>query len=406
MTTRQQLAIRGGTPVRRKPFPPWPVFDEREVRAVQEVVESGNWGGFPSPNVKASQFAQAFASYHTARYGICASNGTTALEVALKAAGVRPGDEVIVPALTFTATAAAALYIGAVPVFADVDPGTWCIDPDEVEKAITGKTAAVVPVHLGSRMADMDRIMAIAEKHGLKVIEDCAHMHGGFWRARGAGSIGHLGCFSFQTTKLMTAGEGGIILTSDEELEERCQSYINCGRIRPSDRHIGQQGVLGWNYRMTEFQTAILLVQLERLKQQVAIRDDNTQHLTARLEPIEGISTLRQDDRVTTRSGYGFVLKYIPEAFGGTPRDKFVASLQAEGVPCHGAFYEPVYKTRLFAWRDAPISVDYSETSCPVAERAAYHECVWLPHELFLGTRADMDDVAAAVEKVAEAYRG
>ena len=405
MTTLQRLAIEGGTPLRKEPFPPWPLYDEREVRAVQEVVESRNWGGFPSPNVKASQFAQAFAAYHTARYGICTSSGTTALEVALKAAGVKAGDEVIVPALTFMATAAAALSIATVPVFADVDPDTWCIDPDEIERAITEKTGAVVPVHLGSRMADMDRIMAIARRHGLKVIEDCAHMHGGYWQGKGAGSIGDLGCFSFQTTKLMTAGEGGIILTSNDELEERCQSYINCGRIRPTDKHIGPQEALGWNYRMTEFQAAVLLVQLERLPEQVATRDRNTLYLTARLQEIEGVSTLREDERMTVRSGYGFVLRYQPEAFGDRPRDSFVAALRAEGIPCYGAFYEPVYKSPLFAWRDGPVAVDYSGTRCPVAERAAYQEMVWLPHELFLGTREDMEDIAAAVEKVAAAYR-
>jgi dTDP-4-amino-4,6-dideoxygalactose transaminase len=405
MTATQQLAINGGAPVRSRPFPSWPVHDEREVQAVKEVVESGNWGGFPSPNVKASEFAQAFASYHTARYGICTSNGTTALEVALKAAGVKPGDEVIVPPLTFMATAAAALYIGAVPVFADIDPDTWCLDPDEVEKAITIKTRAVVPVHLGSRMADMDLIMEIARSHGLKVIEDCAHMHGGFWRGKGAGSIGDLGCFSFQSSKLMTAGEGGIILTSDEELEDRSQSYVNCGRIRPGDRYVGPQEALGWNYRMTELQAAILLVQLERLKEQVAARDENMQYLTVRLEGVGGVSTLRQDDRMTTRSGYGYVVKYTPEAFGDTPRNTFVAALNAEGIPCQGAFYEPVYKSPLFGWRDAPVSVDYSETFCPMAERAAYQEMVWLPHQLFLGTREDVDDIAAAIEKVAGAWR-
>jgi dTDP-4-amino-4,6-dideoxygalactose transaminase len=406
MATKQQLAIEGGTPVRSRFFPLWPVWDDREVQAVRKVVESGNWGGFPSPNVKAAEFAQAFASYHTARYGICTSNGTTALEVALKAAGVGPGDEVIVPPLTFMATAAAALYLGAVPVFADVDPDTWCIDPGEVEKALSKKTKAIVPVHLGSRMADMDRIMAIARKHGLKVVEDCAHMHGGFWRGKGAGSIGDLGCFSFQSSKLMTAGEGGIILTSDEELEERCQAYVNCGRARPTDQHVAPQEALGWNYRMTEFQAAILLVQLERFKEQAPIRDENVQYLTARLQGIEGVSTLRQDDRMTTRSGYGVLLRYTPEACRGTPRDTFAAALLAEGIPCLGGFYEPVYKSPLFGWRDAPVAVDYSETFCPVAERVASHESLWFPHQAFMGSRQDMDDIAAAIEKVAGAYRG
>ncbi len=398
------LAIEGGTPVRQKPFPSWPIHDEQEVRAVREVLESGNWGGFPSPD-RAAQFAQAFASYHTARYGICTTSGTTALQVALKAASVGPGDEVIVPALTFMATAAAALYIGAVPVFVDIDPDTWCLDPDELEKTASERTRAVVPVHLGSRMADMDRIMALARRHGIPVIEDCAHMHGGFWRDKGAGSIGDLGCFSFQSTKLMTAGEGGITLTSDEGLEERCQSYINCGRVRPSDRHVSPQEILGWNLRTTELQAAILLVHLKRLPQQVKVRAENARYLTDRLGEIEGVATLKEDERMTVRSGYGFYFKYCPEVCGNVPRDTFVAALQAEGIPASGAFYEPVYRSPLFGWRDAPIQVDYSETHCPVAERAAYMESVWLPHELFLGTRQEMDDIAAAIEKVTAAWR-
>ncbi len=401
----ETLAIDGGRPLRREPFPAWPVHDEREVQAIREIVESGNWGGFPSPNVRAAQFAQAFASYHTARYGICTTSGTTALEVALKAAGVQPGDEVIVPALTFVATAAAALCIGAVPVFVDIDPDTWCIDPDEVEKAVTERTRAIVPVHLGSRMADMDRVVELARRHDLRVIEDCAHMHGGFWRERGAGSIGDLGCFSFQTTKLMTAGEGGLILTSDEELEERCQSYINCGRVRPEDKHASARGVLGWNYRLTEFQAAVLLVQLERLPEQVRLRAENSRFLTDRLNRIEGVATLKEDERVTTPSGYGFYFQYCSEACGSVPRDRFVAALNAEGVPASGALYEPVYRSPEFGWRDAPVPVDYSEVSCPVAERVAYQESVWLPHQLFLGTKQDADDIADAVEKVTVAWR-
>lgn len=401
----EALAIDGGTPVRREPFPAWPVHDERELQAVQEVVESGNWGGFPSPNARAAEFAQAFASYHTARYGICTTSGTTALEVALKAAGVGPGDEVVVPALTFTATAAAALSIGAVPVFVDVDPDTWCIDPDEAEKAVTERTRAIVPVHLGSRMADMDRMVELGGRHRLRVIEDCAHMHGGFWRERGAGSIGDLGCFSFQTTKLMTAGEGGIILTSDDDLTERCHSYINCGRIQTDDKYLSPQQVFGWNYRMTEFQAAVLLVQLERLREQVRLRAENARYLTDRLNQIEGVATLREDERMTVPSGYGFYFKYSPEACGNVPRDRFVAALYAEGIPASGAFYEPVYKSSLFGWGDAPVPVDYSETVCPAAERAAYQESVWLAHQLFLGTKSDMDDIAAAIEKVTAAWR-
>jgi len=402
----ETLAIDGGTPVRTKPFHPWPVHDEREIEALREVVESGNWGGFPSPNVHAAKLGEAFALFQGARYGICTSSGTTAIEVALKAAGVRAGDEVIIPALTFVATAAAALYMGAVPVFADIDPETFCLDPAQAERAVTERTKAIVPVHLGSRMADMDGVMDVARRHNLRVVEDCAHMHGGRWRDRGSGTIGDLGAFSFQNSKLMTAGEGGMILTSDDALAAACHAYVDCGRLRPGDAPPKSQGVFGWNYRMTEFQAAVLLVQLDRLEDQQRIREAHKAYLADRLEQIDGVATLRDDDRMTTKSGYGVYLRYLSDRCGGVRRDKFVFALRAEGISASGAFYEPVYRDRLFAWRDMNVSVDYSKVSCPIAERIAYNESVWLPHQLFLGPREDIDDVARAIAKVTVAFRG
>jgi dTDP-4-amino-4,6-dideoxygalactose transaminase len=325
--------------------------------------------------------------------------------VALKAAGIGRGDEVIIPALTFVATAAAALYVGAVPVFVDIDPETWCIDPNEAERAITERTKAVLPVHLGSRMADMDAIMSIAHARGLRVIEDCAHMHGGRWRDQGAGSIGDLGAFSFQQSKLMTAGEGGMVVTNDEELASRCHAYVDCGRLRPGDKPSESQGVFGWNYRMTEFQAAVLRVQLERLPEQQRLREEHKRLLTERLVQIEGVSTLRMDERFTTPSGYGFYFRYCADRCGGVPRDRFVAALRAEGIFCHGDFYSPVYKDSLFAWRDAGVDADYSDVRCPVAQRVAAEESVWLPHQLFLGTEQDVEDIATAVRKVTSGFR-
>lgn len=221
-----QLAVNGGTPLRTKPWPSWPLHGYGERDNLLRVLESDNWGGFPSPNVMAGEFAEKFASYHGAAAGICTTGGTTALEVGLKACGLVPGDEVLVPALTFYATPFAALVQSFVPVFVDIDPDSWCIDAEQLERHITPRTRAIVPVHLGSRMADMDRIMEIARKHNLRVVEDCAHMHGGFWRGKGAGTLGDVGAFSFQSSKLMTCGEGGIMITSDPDLEERCHSVI------------------------------------------------------------------------------------------------------------------------------------------------------------------------------------
>jgi len=394
--------MRGGAPLRTKPWPEWPEYDERETRNLQRVVESRNWGGFPSPNVMAGEFAERFAAYHGATYGICTTGGTTALEVSLRAAGLERGDEVLVPALTFYATAFAALVQAFKPVFVDIDPETWCMDARLIERAITPDTRAILPVHLGSRMADMDLIAGIARAHDLRVIEDCAHMHGGSWRGKGAGTLGDLGCFSFQSSKLMTCGEGGIIITSDEALEERCHAYVNSGRVKTADRQASEGTMLGWNYRITEFQAAVLLAQLERLPEQIARRDANVAHFEGRIAEIDGMSALRRDPRQGTKSGYGVVLRYDETAWRGASRDRFARALYAEGMKLYAAFYTPVYKTNLFAWKDAPIEVDYGETSCPVAERAAYREMIWLPHEVFLGTTADIDDLCDGIVKIRE----
>src|SRR5262245_59533919 len=191
-----QLALRGGRPVRNQPFTSWPIYDEREGRGLQIVLESRNWGGYPCPNDFAREFGRKFAEAHNARYGVAVSNGTVSLELALKAAGIGFGDEVIVPAYTWEGTAAAVLFSGAAPVFVDVDRDTYCLDSNLIEAVITDRTRAIIPVHLGFRFADMDAIMEIAVKRDLFVLEDCAHAHGGRWRGKGAGSIGHAGSFS------------------------------------------------------------------------------------------------------------------------------------------------------------------------------------------------------------------
>jgi dTDP-4-amino-4,6-dideoxygalactose transaminase len=374
------LAVRGGQPLRSKPWPAWPQFDEREQRNLQRALEGGSWGGFPSPNVLGGEFEERFAAFQGARYAVTTSSGTAALEITLRAAGLQRGDEVIVPALTFYATAFAALVQGFKPLFVDIDASSWCIDPALIERAITPATKAILPVHLGSRMADMDRIGEIAGRHGLVVIEDCAHMHGGFWRGRGAGTLGLAGAFSFQTSKLMSCGEGGAITTSDPGMEERCRAYMNSGRVRTRDRTSAEGTMLGWNYRMTEFQAAVLLAQLERLPEQTERRSRNIAHLERRVAGIDGVSTLPHDERMTQRTGYGVVVRYDPDAWQGVSRNRFARAL--------------------YAWKDAPIDVDYSDVHCPVAERAAFKEMIWLPHDIFLGEERDIDDLCDGIEKL------
>jgi dTDP-4-amino-4,6-dideoxygalactose transaminase len=402
-----KLAIAGGAPVRTKPFTEWPQFDERERHTLIGVLESRNWGGYPFPNHFAELFGRRFAAHQDAKHAICAANGTVTLEIALKAIGIGPGDEVIVPAYTFEATAAPVLRLGAIPVFVDVLPDTYCVDPAAAEEAVTSRTRAIIPVHLAMSMADMDAVTDLAARHGLKIIEDCAHAHGAKWRERGAGSIGDAGSFSMQTTKLMTAGEGGVVTTCNDEVFELCQSYVNCGRASQTDHF--QHRILGFNYRMTEFQAAILVAQLERLPEQTDHRATRAARLSEGLSSIPGISLLRKDERLTTQAIYQFVFRYDPEAFAGASRDRFVAALEAEGIPSDGLFYEPIYRSALFNVdpRDFPAlrgydaqDLPWAKIRCPVAERAAYLESVWLPHQLLLGSEEDVDQIVEAVARI------
>ncbi|MGH9840117.1 MAG: DegT/DnrJ/EryC1/StrS family aminotransferase [Blastocatellia bacterium] len=398
-----KLALRGGVPVRTRPFTAWPIYDEREARGLQRVLESRNWGGYPCPNELGREFARKFAEAHGAQYGVAVANGTVSLELALEAAGVGPGDEVIVPAYTWEGTAAAVLFAGAVPVFVDVDPDTYCLDPALAEQAITERTRAVIPVHLGFRFADMDRLLEIAAGHKLFVLEDCAHAHGGRWREKGAGSIGHSGSFSFQTSKLMTAGEGGIVITSDIDLADQVIRLANCGR--PARRESRGASVLGHNYRMTEFQAAVLLAQLERLDEQTERRQRNAKRLEEGLKEIAGIGLLPRDERITRQASYHYVFRFHSAEFGGIHRNAFVAALIAEGIPSDGRFYEAVYKSSLFefaAERYPAWAASRRQFACPVAERAGHEESVWLPHQIFLGDEGDVDDVLSAIRKIRE----
>ncbi|HEY2931304.1 MAG TPA: DegT/DnrJ/EryC1/StrS family aminotransferase [Acidobacteriota bacterium] len=402
-----KLAIAGGNPVRQEPVARWPQFDEREQKGLAGVLQSGNWGGYPFPNDLADRFAQRFAAYHDARFGLCAANGTVALEIALKSAAIKPGDEVIVPAYTFEATAVPVLRLGAVPVFVDISPQNYCVSPSAIEDALTERSRAVIPVHMAMNMADMDAIMAIAARHQLRVIEDCAHAHGAAWKNRGAGSYGDAGSFSMQTSKLMTAGEGGVVITSDERVFELCQSYTNCGRASTGDR-FGDR-ILGFNYRMTEFQAAVLLAQLERLPAQTEKRSARADQLRRTLAEVQGVTLLQRDERLTRQAIYHFVFKYDNRFFGGVHRDRFVAALECEGVPCDGLFYEPLYRSALFHVdpRDfpqlkasSPETLPWANTRCPAAEHAAYEESVWLPHPLFLGNEQVIDQIAEAILKI------
>ncbi len=398
-----ELALLGGTATRNRPFPAWPQPAPGDKARLETVLESRNWGGYPFPNRLADEFARDFAEYHGAKYGCCVVNGTIALVVALQAAGIQFGDEVIVPAYTWDGTAAAVLFAGGVPVFADIDPETLCLDVESTRRAITPRTRAVIPVHLAMRFADMDALLKLTSEHKLIIIEDCAHAHGAQFKGRGAGSMGDIGCFSFQSSKIMTAGEGGIVITSRLDCHEVVQSLVNCGRASVTDQY--KKRVMGSNYRITEFQAAILQGQLEQLPELAARRVRHATLLSKRLAQIDGISPLPMQPGLTREAIYNYVFRYRRSEVS---RDLFVAALDKEGIPCDGRFYEPVYRSDLFhvdpeAFPQLKLgreTVDYRKCSCPVSERAAYDEAVWLPQFLLLGNEADVEDIAKAVHKV------
>ncbi len=400
-----KLALLGGEPLRKRPFTRWPIFDDRERAQLEDVLASARWGGFPSPNPKASELSASFADFQGVRYAIPTSSGTSALEVALKALGIGPGDEVIVPAITFAATAYAPVACLARPVFADVDPATACVDPSSVERLITSRTKAIIPVHYGASLADLDALTAIAQKHSLAIVEDCAHVPGARWRDRGAGAWGRLGCFSFQTTKPMTAGEGGMITTDDPQLEQRCQSLINCGRRRPGDTF--EESLLGANYRMTEWQCGVLLAQLARMPDQIEHKSRQAERLRKSLKSVRGIHPIARDERLTREVIYIFLFR-VDERELGVSRNRFVRAMRAEGIPC-GIGNDPVYRSALFppdsalyrtacALADAP---NPSPPACPNAERMFERELVAIPHEVLLGDDADVEDIVTAAAKVA-----
>jgi dTDP-4-amino-4,6-dideoxygalactose transaminase len=405
-----KLAITGGEPLRKVPFPGWPTSNKEEAQALEDVLTSTKWGGQPFPGKHAVAFAKKFAAAHTAKYAQCVNTGTVAIQASLKAIGIRPGDEVIVPAYTWEGTVGPVLLVNAVPIFVDIDPETYCLDAKQIAKAITPRTRAILPVHLGMRFADMDEILKIASKHNLKVIEDCAHAHGGMWNGKGAGSMGDLGAFSFQSSKLITCGEGGVVITNRLEYFELVQSYINAGRASATDRY--KQRIIGFNYRLGEFQAAILGPQLDRLPAQSAIREKNMQHFESRMQNTPAIGLLKPDPRITRLAPYGYVIKYFACQAKDIPRAAFVAALQLEGVPCDGLFYEPVYRSSLFpvdsadfpalSWgREKPLDLP-SMFSCPEAEKAAYQEAIWFPHQNFMGSTEDTDAIANAIHKVLE----
>jgi dTDP-4-amino-4,6-dideoxygalactose transaminase len=398
-----ELALFGGNKTKQKPFPLWPQYDDNERRALNEVLESRVW--WRTPGTKTLEFEKAFAEYHGARHGIAVTNGTAALEVTMAALGIGPGDEVILPDFTFIATASAVLFANALPVLVDVDPGTYCLDPELTAAAINPRTKAIIAVHMGGHPADLDRLDQLAQKHGLHLIEDSAHAHGSEWRGKKVGTFGKAGTFSFQSSKLMTAGEGGIIISSDDAFERQARSVHDCGRM-PGEWFYSHF-IYGSNYRLSEWQGAVLRVQLGRLEEQTLHRHSSGRLLDKLFAEIPGITPQKCDARCTRNGQYAYIFHVDAEQFAGISTENFIAALNAEGIPTQ-ASYPPLHELDCFrsgeyrkclSGTQATEKHEFLQQRFPHTQRAAW-ETVWIPQFALLGDEQDMHEIAEAIGKI------
>ncbi len=398
----------GGQPVRTTPFPAWPVIDEREDKAILDVLHSRKW--FRGDGQVVNHFEDAYLQLTGAKHCVATANGTSAVIAALGSLDVGPGDEVIVPPYTFVATINAVFMHHALPVFVDTDPDTFQMDARKVEAAISDRTVAVLPAHVGGGVADLDTLVEICQRRKVALVEDACQAHLAEWRGRKVGTYGAMGCFSFQASKNLTSGEGGAVITNDDELAERLYSFQNnCRARKTASFNFTYRGTRGANLRLTEFQASLLLVQMTRLEEQSKTRDANAAYLTEQLRQIPGIIPAGQHEGCTRSSHHLYMFRYQKEQFAGLSRSKFLSALSAEGIPCSGG-YSPLntetfiqnnFKTRAFQRVYPPevLAGWVERTRCPVNDQLCL-EAVWFTQNMLLGPRSDMDEIVAAIKKI------
>ncbi len=420
-----KLAIKGGKALRTARYPKWPVIDKRDEEAVVQVVRSGNWWMYSygtdefaetvEGTSRVEQAEKVFADMHHAKYAYATASGSACLEIACRAIGLQPGDEVITTPYTFIATSSCVLNAMAIPVYVDIEPDTYNINPDLIEDAITDRTKAIIPVHFGGNIAKMDRINAIAKKHGLMVIEDAAHAHGASLKdGRCAGTLGDIAIFSLQQSKVLTCGEGGMITTNNDELGEMSWSLRHYGRTKTGKWY--EHFHLGWHYRMSELQGALLLSQLDKLPGQNQIRRENVKILRKEFDSIVGIEPIIQNPDIDNDVYYVLCLRYDPEQWDGISRDTVVEALIAEGIPVFAGYSFPLYENPLFQNIDfdgpnSPYHIGRNKPTpdfrqyrqmCPVTERACHKESIWLTLDMLMGTEEDTRDIVRGFAKVYE----
>jgi perosamine synthetase len=405
------LALHGGSPVRTGDWPQWPVWNPEADTPMLSLLKSGDW--YRGDGNQCNEFERAYAELIGARRVIATASGSTALVTSLHTMGVDAGDEVIVSPFTFIATYNVVFNQKALPVFADTDPETFTINPLKIEERITDRTTALLPVHICGLPADMNRILAIGRKHNIPVIEDACQAWLAEYDGRMCGTLGDLGCFSFQNSKHIPSGEGGAIAGSNDALMDRCFAYHNCGRPHGETmRGMGENPVRGWNKRMTEIQAGLLLTQIGRARADADRRLENALYLDARLKEIPGIVPYRLSDGATRSAYHLYPFRYKKEYFDGLPRHKFIAALHAEGIPC-GEGYGQQYFDGLI--EEAITSRGYRRLfskerlnryreelhDLPDNDQLAL-EAVWFYQNMLLAGKQDMDDIVTAVRKVYE----
>jgi dTDP-4-amino-4,6-dideoxygalactose transaminase len=402
-------AILGGEAIRKKPFSRWPIWDRNAEKHIISILRSGKWYRGGAKTV--TEFEKKYAELMGVKRCVCTVNGTNALLTAMHALDIGVGDEVIVSPYTFIATYNVVIGSCALPVFADTDPETFQINPDKIEERITKNTRAILPVHILGLPANMDKINAIAKKHNLLVIEDACQAWMAEWRGKKCGTLGDLGCFSFQNSKHLPIGEGGAVIGNDEELMDRVYSFHNCGRPYGSVKRTSGYPIIGTNRRMTEYQAAIGLSQIQRLESDTERRNQNAKYLTSRIKDIPGILPHKLYKQVTRAAYHLYPLRYKKEHFNGLSRAKFLSALRAEGIPCSSG-YGPQYNDGLIeaALNSKNFKRSFSQERLNQYRRELHYpdndqlckEAVWFGQNMLLGNKEDIDDIANAVLKIYE----
>lgn len=387
-------------------FPNWPIWDHTDVRAVEDVVRSNNWWcGAPLDHAGENvwEFQKEFAVFQEAKHCIAVANGTVAIEVVLLALDVGLGDEVIVPDYTFVATASAVIAANAVPIFCDIDPETLVMDVSKVESLITPRTKAIIAVHLGGNPVDMERLNTIAKDRDIRLVEDCAHAHGSRFKAKRVGNWADAGTFSFQASKVLTAGEGGAIVCNDDALADTLYSISDCGREK--GEYFYAHYLYGSNYRMPEFEAALLRPQLQRFPQQHALRNRNGKYLAERLNAIEGIQVMKPTPGTDELGYYVYPFVFDPACFGNISKAEFVQKLHEAGIHTDDC-YPPLHTLDCFKKVKLRKGIDYSQANWGGAKSDdahfpvvtdVYSRSIQLPQYLFLAEEASQLDYIVEV---------